>query len=173
MEPLAISFPLCSTYDLLPNTTNQKLWGYTDSDVRLSCERNRGRLRHVLSACPQLLQMYTWRLNKVLEVVSFSRKVNFLRGNKKIPRWRYWTELESGKFQRISRHLSTISSSQYSNRKAAGHGSMLGWNEDCPSHRNDCPLGRKPGGSTWAEEQPIRDTACWLRGKGLNMPCDS
>ena len=41
------------------------------------------------------------------------------------------------------------------------------------SHRIDCPYGRKPGGSTRAEEQPIRDTACRLRGKGLDMPCDS
>ena len=30
MEPLAISFLLRSTYDLLPNATNLKLWGYTD-----------------------------------------------------------------------------------------------------------------------------------------------
>ena len=41
------------------------------------------------------------------------------------------------------------------------------------SHRIDCPLGRKPGGSTRAEEKPLRDTACRLRGKGLDMSCDS
>ena len=35
------------------------------------------------------------------------------------------------------------------------------------------PLGRKPGGSTRAEEKPLRDAACRLRGKGLDMPCDS
>ena len=29
----------------------------------------KGTLRHVLSSCPQTLQMYTWRHNKVLEVV--------------------------------------------------------------------------------------------------------
>ena len=45
--------------------------------------------------------------------------------------------------------------------------------EDCPPHRIDCPLGRKPGGSTRAEEKPIRDTACRLRGKGLDMSCNS
>ena len=28
-------------------------------------------------------------------------------------------------------------------------------------------------GSTRAEEKPLRDTACRLRGKGLDMPCDS
>ena len=77
MEPLAISFFLCSTYDLLPNTPNQRLWGYTDSDVCLSCKRNRGSLHHVLSACPQSLQMYTWRHYKVLEVV-----IELLRANK-------------------------------------------------------------------------------------------
>ena len=69
MEPLAISFLLCSTYDLLPNANNLKLWGYTNSELCLSCKIDRGTLRHVLSACPQSLQMYTWRHNKVLEVV--------------------------------------------------------------------------------------------------------
>ena len=66
MEPQAISF-FRSTYDL-PNATNQKLWGCTDSDLCFSCKSDRGTLRHVLSACPQSLQMYTWRHNKVLEV---------------------------------------------------------------------------------------------------------
>ena len=69
MEPLAISFLLRSTYDLLPNVTNLKLWGYTNSDLCLSCKSDRGTLRHVLSACPHSLQMYTWRHNKVLEVI--------------------------------------------------------------------------------------------------------
>ena len=40
-------------------------------------------------------------------------------------------------------------------------------------YRIDCPLGRKPGGSTRAEEKPLRDTVCRLRGKGLDLPCDS
>ena len=59
MEPLTISFLLRSTYDLLPNATNLKLWGYTDSDQCLSCKSDRGTLRHVLSACPQSLHMVT------------------------------------------------------------------------------------------------------------------
>ena len=66
MEPLAISFLLRSTYDLLSNATNLKLWGYTDSDLCLSCKSDPGTLHQVLSARP--LQMYTWRHNKVLEV---------------------------------------------------------------------------------------------------------
>ena len=69
MEPLAVSFLLRSAYDLLPKVTNLKLWGYTDSNLCSSCKSNRDTLRHVLSACPQSLQMYTWRHNKVLEVV--------------------------------------------------------------------------------------------------------
>ena len=64
MEPLVISFLLRSTY-----ATNLKLWGYTDSDLCLSCKNDRGTLRHVLSACLQSLKMYTWRHSKVLEVV--------------------------------------------------------------------------------------------------------
>ena len=69
IEPLAISFLLRSTHDLLPNVTSLKLWGYTDLDLCFSCKSDRGTLRHVLSACPQSLQMYTWQHNKVLEVV--------------------------------------------------------------------------------------------------------
>ena len=68
MKPLVISLLLRSTYDLLPNATNLKLWEYTYSDLCLSCKSNRGTLRHVLSACPQSLQMYTWQ-HKVLEMV--------------------------------------------------------------------------------------------------------
>ena len=59
MEPQAITFLLHSTYDLLPNVTNLKLWGYTNSDLCFSCKSDRSTLRHVLSACPQSLQMYT------------------------------------------------------------------------------------------------------------------
>ena len=69
MEPLAISFLLRSTYDLLPNVTNLKLWGYTNSDLYLSCKSDQGTLRHVLSAGPQSLQIYTWRHKKLLEVI--------------------------------------------------------------------------------------------------------
>ena len=67
MEPLAISFLLRSTYDLLSNATNLKLWGYTDSNLCLSCKSDRGTWHHVLSACAQSLQMYTWWHKKVLE----------------------------------------------------------------------------------------------------------
>ena len=69
MEPLAISFLLRSTYDLLPNATYLKLWGYTSNDICGSCKSNRGTLNHVLSACPKSLPMYTWRHNKILEVL--------------------------------------------------------------------------------------------------------
>ena len=59
------------------------------------------------------------------------------------------------------------------NRKAAGHRSMVRFKEEYPPHRNDCPQGRKPGGSTRAEEKPLRDTARRRRGKGLDIPYDS
>ena len=59
MEPLVISFLLRSTYDLLPNATNLKLWECINLDLCLSCKRDQGTLCHVLSACPQSLWMYT------------------------------------------------------------------------------------------------------------------
>ena len=69
--------------------------------------------------------------------------------------------------------ISTISSLNYSKRKAVKHCSMVQLKEECPPHRIDCSLGRKPGGDTQAKEKPIRDTACWLSGKGLDTLCDS
>ena len=69
MEPLGISSLLRSIYDLLPIATHLKLWGYTNSDLCLLRKSDRGTLSHVLSACPQSLQMYTWRHNKVLELI--------------------------------------------------------------------------------------------------------
>ena len=47
---------------------------------------------------------------------------------------------------------------------------IVAWSD---SKKSVCPLGRKPGGSTRAEEKPIRDIVCRLRGKGLDMPWDS
>ena len=190
MEPLAISFFLRFIYDLLPNATNLKLWGYTNWDLCLSCKSDPDTLRHVLSACPHSLQMYTWWHNKVSVVrielraqretanqQSITAKepiIYFLKEGEcpvrkqKILTWGYWTE----NFSR-SQDISTISSSHYPNRKVSGHCSMVRFKEKCPPHRIDCPLGRKPRGSTRAEEKPLRDTACWLCGKGLDMPCDS
>ena len=75
-------------------------------------------------------------------------------------------------FLRIS-SISAISSSYYSNRKAGRHCRLVRLKEECPLHRIDCPLGRKPGGGTQIKEKSIRHTACRLRGKGLDMPCDS
>ena len=40
---------------------------------------------------------------------------------------------------------------------------MIRFKEECPPHRIDCPLERKPGGSTRAEEKLLQDTACRLR----------
>ena len=57
---------------------------------------------------------------------------------------------------RGSQDIFTIFSSHYSNRKEAGHCSMVRFKEECPPHRIDCPLVRKPGGSSRAEEKPIR-----------------
>ena len=192
MEPLAISFLLRSTYDLLPNATNLKLWGYTDSDLCLLCKSDRGTLRHVLSACPQSLQMHTWRHKKSViggySTVWDSKPVTcYCQGTHNSVsqgRWKSCEETKKCQYEATERSewpesfsgfrdISTISSSHYSNRKAAGHCSMVRFKEECSSYRIDCPLGRKPGGSTRAEEKAIRDTTCQLCGKGLDMPCDS
>ena len=128
MEPLAISFLLRSIHDLLPNVTNLKLWGDIDSDLCFSCKSHQGTLRHVLSACSQSLEMYTWRHNKVWEVVIEFLRIQWEMANqkpvtakepilqfhnegipceetKKIPIRSYCMELVTGKFQWISRHL--------------------------------------------------------------------
>ena len=120
MEPLAISFLLHSMYDLWTIVTNLKLWGYTQSDLCLSCTSDRGTLRHVLSAYPPSFQMYTWRHIKVLEMViellraqcqTANRQpvtakepiIQFLKEGEcpvrkqKIPKWIYWKGQVTGK----------------------------------------------------------------------------
>ena len=47
MELLAISFLLCLAYDLLPNATNLKLQGYTDSDLNFLCKSDWSTLRYL------------------------------------------------------------------------------------------------------------------------------
>ena len=69
MEPLLISFLMRATYDLLPTEVNLKLWGLKGTDVCPKCQNATGTLRHVLSACKQSLDMYTWRHNQVLEIL--------------------------------------------------------------------------------------------------------
>ena len=128
MQPLVISFLLRSTYDILQNATNLKLWGYTNSDQCLSCKSDRGTLHHVLSACSQSLQMYTWRHNKVLEVIiellraqcetanqqsltakepiiQFPKEGECLVREQKNPNMKLLNGAVTGKFQQISRHL--------------------------------------------------------------------
>ena len=50
MEPLALSFLLRSTYNLLPTPANHKQWGFTGDDTCAMCKSARGTLRHVLSS---------------------------------------------------------------------------------------------------------------------------
>ena len=70
MEPLALSFLLHSTYNLLPTPANHKQWGFTGDDTCAMCKSARGTLRHVLSSCGSSLQMYTWRHNRVLAILA-------------------------------------------------------------------------------------------------------
>ena len=70
MEPLALSFLLRSTYNLLPTPANHKQWGFTGDDTCAMCKSARGTLRHVLSSCGRSLQMYTWRHNRVLAILA-------------------------------------------------------------------------------------------------------
>ena len=69
IEPLALTFLLRSTYDLLPTPVNTKKWGLQQNDKCRICNEKRGTLRHILSGCKQALHMYTWRHNQVLKVL--------------------------------------------------------------------------------------------------------
>ena len=70
MEPIALSFLLRSTYNLLPTPANHKQWGFIGDDTCAMCKSARGSLRHVLSSCGSSLQMYTWRHNRVLAILA-------------------------------------------------------------------------------------------------------
>ena len=95
---------------------------------------------------------------------SFSRKVNVLWGNKKIFIWSYWTELVTGKFQRISRYLYNFQFTLFKQKSSQTllHG---------PIQRRVSFLGRKPGGSTRAEEKTLRDSACQLHVILIEVGC--
>ena len=69
IEPLALSFLLRSTFDLLPTPVNTKQWALQQNDKCRLCKDHRGTLRHILSGCKKALQMYTWRHNEVLKVL--------------------------------------------------------------------------------------------------------
>ena len=70
MEPLALSFLLRSTYNLLPTPANHKQWGFTGDDTCTMSKSARGTLQHILSSCGSSLQMYTWRHNRVLAILA-------------------------------------------------------------------------------------------------------
>ena len=70
MEPLALSFLLRSTYNLLPTPANHKQWGFTGDDTCAMCMSARGTLWHILSSCGSSPQMYTWSHNRVLAILA-------------------------------------------------------------------------------------------------------
>ena len=70
MEPLRISFPYRSTYDLSPTPANLSVRYEDKTDYCSACGK-KGTLQYVLRACPTALSggMYTWRHNNVLKVI--------------------------------------------------------------------------------------------------------
>lgn len=70
MSPSSLKFLLSSTYDVLPTPANLKRWGISGSSQCPECERSQCSLEHILSACPAALERYTWRHNKVLDVLA-------------------------------------------------------------------------------------------------------
>ena len=120
MEPQVISFLLHSSYDLLPNATDLRLWGYTNLDLYFSCTSDWDILCHILSTCLQSLQI----LEVVIEllraqceaanqqpVTAKESTIQFHKEGKcpvrkpKNSNMNYWMELVTGKLQLISRHL--------------------------------------------------------------------
>ena len=70
IDQARIGFLISSVYDVLPSPSNLARWHLADHPVCQLCQ-SRGTLRHILSACPSALGQgrYTWRHNKVLEVL--------------------------------------------------------------------------------------------------------
>ena len=62
-----LSFLLKSTYDVLPSPVNLKRWKIQEDDT---CRCGKlGTMKHILSCCPLALSRYTWRHNKVLQIL--------------------------------------------------------------------------------------------------------
>ena len=62
-----LSFLIRSTYDVLPSPVNLVRWNIQSEDM---CRCGKlGTLKHILSNCSLALDRYTWRHNKVLEIL--------------------------------------------------------------------------------------------------------
>ena len=67
-EASRLSFLVKSTYDVLPSPANLVRWNI-QSESMCRCGKP-GTMKHILSGCSLALERYTWRHNKVLEVLS-------------------------------------------------------------------------------------------------------
>ena len=66
-QALMLSFLLKSTYDFLPSHVNLKRWKIQEDDL---CRCGKlGTMKHILSNCHLALNRYTWRHNKVLQIL--------------------------------------------------------------------------------------------------------
>ena len=133
-------------------------------------------------ACPQPLQVYTWRHNKVLEVVRELLRVQCEAANQqpvtdKEPIIQFYKEGEC-----------PVRKQKHSNMKLLNGASdwkvsvnpktslqfpvhIVAWSD---SKKSVLLIELTvPGGGTQAKEKPIRDILCRLSGKGLDMSYDS
>ena len=193
-----------STGDIIPSSlylwslTNLKLWGYTNSDLCLSCKSDRGTLRHVLSACPHSLQMYTWRHNKVLEVIielrarcetanqqSITAKepiIQFLKEGECPVRKQKKTNmklLNGASDWKVSADLKTSLQFPVHIIQTEKRPDIEAWSDSNKSvllielNVPGKKTGRKHTSGRKTATRHCVPTACRLRGKGLDMPCDS
>ena len=69
-EASRLSFLMKSTYDVLPSPVNLKRWKIQEEAGKERCKCGRlGTMKHILSCCHLALNRYTWRHNKVLEIL--------------------------------------------------------------------------------------------------------
>ncbi|XP_072181288.1 uncharacterized protein [Diadema setosum] len=82
MSSGAVRFMISSTFDVLPSPVNLQRWGIVEDGGCRVCNRAKGSLEHILSACGGLLQAYTWRHNQVLKEMAEVARVA-VEGRKK------------------------------------------------------------------------------------------
>ena len=203
MEPLALSFLLRSTYNLLPTPANHKQWGFTGDDTCAMCKSARGTLRHVLSSFGNSLQMYTWRHNRVLAILAEITETQCRGGggggggqraayprpktmHQFPPRRRGPTstgqQTTRAKFLRSCKGLEDGCWPKRSSSLPTPHRAYPGTTRHCDMVRHsqarhhcgaDCTMGGEHGRSLRKKETPVRESTHGMRRQRMGVSSDA
>ena len=187
MEPLALSFLLRSTYNLLPTPANHKQWGFTGDDTCAMCKFARGTLRHVLSSCGSARQMYTWRHSRALAILAELTEtqcrvaneqptwdpnpcISFLKEGEAPPRQ---VSKPQGKSSSQPHRISSLPESHRAYPWITRHCDIVRHSQARHRCGADCTLGGEHGRSLREEETSVRESTHGLWRQRMHLSSDA